>query len=441
MYYEKGKAFTFSNWECLITDINAILQTPPEKTTCRALAPLDLPTRPHIWSIQDIEEVRTALSQTCPDIKFEVPLTLWSTKIIDEIVEQLDKVWCNCKKERDCVADCPNAVAPGLPFQGLNPQYYNEEDPNILATAAFFGWLTYIKDFGVQQTFLGSFSLGNCIDADLSYLSPIRAALAAAGQAASAAKQGWETNWALYCATLKDQADQISELQKTAKLVETEQRRVDSAAEALEDANDSNREELAQRLIELTEGLELAKGNKIAAQAALNDLIAMGNSYKVLADSFEAEADAKASETIELSRQNVAPGSVYAFADGIDSQPMPRTACEQLGPDCLGQSPTRCEVFWAICIRDLSDFRFGNVGEVPNTTWTKWRDVARGSYTKNGVPIIRGSGGLSGHFAYTFDQIMYDAFRSCTVEVMLLQRFPTTSDTGETCCEEGNENG
>ena len=96
-YYDTGKPFSIDNWNTLIQDVNEILENPPEGSECEPLDPLDEVTDPHIWAVEDVEEVREALEETCPEIAFDTDLILWKYEIIDEIEEQMVLAWCNCE--------------------------------------------------------------------------------------------------------------------------------------------------------------------------------------------------------------------------------------------------------------------------------------------------------------------------------------------------------
>lgn len=102
IYYNEGKPYSIKNWNDLIEDVNEILENPPyESVDCPPVDPIELVEDPHIWTVQDVEEMRDKLKETCPDIEFEEELEVWKKDIIDEIVEEMDKAWCDCEGEEE----------------------------------------------------------------------------------------------------------------------------------------------------------------------------------------------------------------------------------------------------------------------------------------------------------------------------------------------------
>jgi hypothetical protein len=58
---------------------------------------MDEVSDPYMWKIEDVEELRSKMIETCPDIKFSEELEIWRTEIIDEISSQIPDMWCNCE--------------------------------------------------------------------------------------------------------------------------------------------------------------------------------------------------------------------------------------------------------------------------------------------------------------------------------------------------------
>jgi hypothetical protein len=101
-YYELDKPFSISDWNTLIGDVNDILQAPPAgASNCPPVDPIPEVTDPHLWSVEDVIEMRDKLQETCPDISFSEELVLWRAPIIDEIEEEMEKAWCDCETEPD----------------------------------------------------------------------------------------------------------------------------------------------------------------------------------------------------------------------------------------------------------------------------------------------------------------------------------------------------
>jgi hypothetical protein len=97
-YYESGKPFRRSQWNLLISDLNELFQNPPGD--CDEIDEIEEAEEDHVWTKEDVEEVREKMIEMCPDIEFDrngEPLLEkpWSEEIIDEIEDQMD--WCDCE--------------------------------------------------------------------------------------------------------------------------------------------------------------------------------------------------------------------------------------------------------------------------------------------------------------------------------------------------------
>ena len=57
---------------------------------------LDEVEDPHLWSVEDVQMVRDALSETCPDMVWQEELVLGKQSVIDEIEQNMASAWCNC---------------------------------------------------------------------------------------------------------------------------------------------------------------------------------------------------------------------------------------------------------------------------------------------------------------------------------------------------------
>jgi hypothetical protein len=81
--------------------LNDLFQNPPGE--CEEIEPLEEVEEGHIWTRQDVEEVREKMEVMCPDVdwdqdgfdRLEKP---WNKKIIDEIEDQM--LWCDCGTQR-----------------------------------------------------------------------------------------------------------------------------------------------------------------------------------------------------------------------------------------------------------------------------------------------------------------------------------------------------
>lgn len=103
-YYDDGP-FKIDQWNALISDINDVLADPPEG--CDPVTTMDEVEDPYIWLVEDVEELRSKMIETCPDIKFEEELEIWKTAIIDEIESQIPDMWCTCEE-----CDAPEVNMP-----------------------------------------------------------------------------------------------------------------------------------------------------------------------------------------------------------------------------------------------------------------------------------------------------------------------------------------
>jgi len=100
-YYEIDKPFSIENWNSLVRDVNNILENPPgDGPGCDPIEPLKEVEDPHIWTVEDIEEMREKLLLTCDNLSFSEKLEIWKSKIIDEIEKQMEDAWCDCEVEK-----------------------------------------------------------------------------------------------------------------------------------------------------------------------------------------------------------------------------------------------------------------------------------------------------------------------------------------------------
>lgn len=130
-YYDLSKPYFIDadGWNELLEDVNEILENPDPG--CEPIEPIELVTDPHLWSVEDVEEVRNKLIETCPDISFVEDLVIWHPEIIDEIEAEMEKAWCDCEP-----IDYEETIDLGNPcFAILNASHYG----NPTATPACDG--------------------------------------------------------------------------------------------------------------------------------------------------------------------------------------------------------------------------------------------------------------------------------------------------------------
>lgn len=108
--------FTFNDYIVLLTAINDLAENPVGN--CSDVEIIELPTKPHIYTKSDIEDIREKLEEFCfyppergtewedfwtelKDIKD--PGQLWTADVLNEIEDAIDEGWC------DCCVECANA--------------------------------------------------------------------------------------------------------------------------------------------------------------------------------------------------------------------------------------------------------------------------------------------------------------------------------------------
>lgn len=103
-FYDLTKPYKIEDWNNLVEAVNETLQNPPEGTDCEAIDELETVEDPHRWAVEDIEDMRDALIETCSGIGFEEELILWKSGIIDEIETQMEQAWCDCEGSGNCIS-------------------------------------------------------------------------------------------------------------------------------------------------------------------------------------------------------------------------------------------------------------------------------------------------------------------------------------------------
>ena len=122
-YYEAGKPFSQEKWNELIRDVQDKLLHP--RGSCQTVARLEEVEGEHLWSVRDVEKVREAISDTCPDILWQEELKLWDEKVLDEIERNMEQMWCNCDNEDEEIhlATIAKTRVNALPSEGGGLQY------------------------------------------------------------------------------------------------------------------------------------------------------------------------------------------------------------------------------------------------------------------------------------------------------------------------------
>lgn len=93
-------AFTRDDWNLIIEQVNLLAESPPPG--CTAKSRLELVGPNHIWTQDDVQQVRDKLTELCADHAFSADLKLWRQSIIDEINTAIVSGWCDC----ECAIAC-----------------------------------------------------------------------------------------------------------------------------------------------------------------------------------------------------------------------------------------------------------------------------------------------------------------------------------------------
>lgn len=98
-YYEKGKPYTLTLWNKLIDRVNWVIsQRYGMWWVNNPVEYFDEYEAPHIWSVDDIKDVKDKLKQACGYIDFEGDddPEMWDQDTIDEIENEIIRVtWCD----------------------------------------------------------------------------------------------------------------------------------------------------------------------------------------------------------------------------------------------------------------------------------------------------------------------------------------------------------
>jgi len=90
-----GVVYTRDDWNDIIQQVNDLAVNPDEG--CDPVATLPEVDPDHIWTKDDITQVRDKLTEICSDNTFSAELRLWAQEIIDEINDAIAQGWCDCE--------------------------------------------------------------------------------------------------------------------------------------------------------------------------------------------------------------------------------------------------------------------------------------------------------------------------------------------------------
>lgn len=108
-------------WNAVIRKVNDERENPPEDTDCEALSSIEEVEVDHIWTKQDVEEVRDAIDEMC-EFSWEEDLEYWKDEIITEIEDALDRElggWGDEDEccEEECIPACEDCDEESDTFQ------------------------------------------------------------------------------------------------------------------------------------------------------------------------------------------------------------------------------------------------------------------------------------------------------------------------------------
>ncbi len=388
-------------WNAAIRKVNDERANPPEGTNCEALDLIEEVEEDHVWIKTNVENLRSAIDEMCAYTWTE-DLTYWKDAILTEIEEALNREWGGwgdegecCKEE--CLPDCDNAQ-------------------------------------GIVEFYIGSYTITECLvgvwpSCDREQVRAVEAA----GYRTGVAIFAWTGYWGEYCVFVEE----VEELEEELEQLEEEL----AVLEAVRDAECAkpppNR--CAQRQAEV-DAKQAEVGIK---QAELDAKEAERDTKKGEADAAEAIAEAEAASSVALADGAAPPGCQLYFSSLLGSEPWTNTACDELGPECLGRYPARrCRVSWIV---DIKNHEYVCVGG----EWHgDWKPAMFGGYTMAGSPYVIGiatgrAGCRSGIPGYVCGGVCEANEWSCASgcvtylqqEVKLTIHYPEPNPGGEECCD------
>ncbi len=382
-------------WNAAIRKVNDERANPPEGTNCEALDLIEEVEEDHVWIKTNVENLRSAIDEMCAYTWTE-DLTYWKDAILTEIEEALNREWGGwgdegecCKEE--CLPDCDNAQ-------------------------------------GTVEFYIGSYVVTECLASpgpvtwpfcDFDY---IQAAMDA-GHRASAATYHWSVYWGEYCVLVEE----VEELEEELEQLEEEL----AVLEAVRDAECAkpppNR--CAQRQAEV----DAKQAEVDAKQAELDAKEAERDTKKEEADAAESEAEAEAASSMAFADDAAPVGCQLYYTSLPGNELWTNTACDELGPECLGKDPARCQVQWSVYKKSHYYYYWG--GE-----WhSNWTGEAGGGYTMAGSPYIAAFRSCSGIPGYACARWAVTCEYGCPnymeEEVKLTLRYPKPNPGGEECCD------
>jgi len=413
VYMRDGEASedTHMAWNAVIRKVNEERENPPEDTNCDELEPIDEVEEDHIWTKQDVEELREAIDEMCEFAWIE-ELEFWHDAILTEIDEALDRElggWGDeeecCKAE--CVPDCSNAVGEEV------------------------------------ETYIGSFLIDGCLQCqpapvgcpDEGYCcnSAENQEARDAGRAAWTAMSEWAVLWKQYCILVSE----VEDLERELEILETQ-------LTALEEIRDEEcAKEPPNRCDQRQEAVDEKQDEVDEKQDEVDEKKEERDTKQAEADAKDGEAEGAAAENMSLI-QDCQPFEVlYYYGTDIGNAPLVDFECDELAPDCLSyyRAPLRCRATWSV---EVKSWWYDTRGR----EWEgEWGSVMAGFYTKSGQPFatsVPGCTGFNRYFHAAFGEDACERFGyqgHYIYEVRVKQGYRLTTPEGEECCEEENGDG
>lgn len=386
-------------WNAVIRKVNEERGDPPEGTNCEALDPIEEVEEDHIWTKQNVEDLRSAIDEMC-EFAWVEDLEFWHDEILVEIDDALDREYGGWGDEDeccedDCLADCDNAT----------------DEP--------------------VETYFGSYSLTACLpNPDPACTIEQREAAHEAGSRCDMAIIDWIGFWREYCALV----DEVGDLERELEVLQTQ---LDALIEAKnEECAKPTPNRCAQRQQEVDDKQQEVDDK----QEELDEKIDERDAKLTEAADASDTADTEAASSMALADVAAPHGCQFLYTSCPGNEPWTNWLCEELGPECLGREPARCRVWWRV--QRLSHQYFCWGGEY-HGDWG-WEMV--GGYTITGQPYvtrIRACSGISGYACSSSGpnpcaggQCGTGCISYYEQEVRMIQDFPSTTEDGEECCDD-----
>ena len=124
-------------WNEIIQEVNVLAENPDEG--CNPVGTLEEVEEDYIWNKKDIKKVQDKLIEICPDNEFTELNGLWTSVIIDEIIDAIEIGWCECMEPiEELLGTWIAAKAYGEQESSFGPEYNKCGGRTILGPYWFF---------------------------------------------------------------------------------------------------------------------------------------------------------------------------------------------------------------------------------------------------------------------------------------------------------------